>query len=85
MAQLLWNRGIDSTEAAEQFLNPSLKNLPSPFLLPDMEKGVARICQAIQGGEKIALFGHLPGPLVAKRVYPADNLLEFNCLFDKEF
>lgn len=56
ISQLLANRGIKSIEEAEFFLNPSLKNLPSPFLIHDMEKGVCRILRAIQNNEKISIF-----------------------------
>ena len=38
IAQLLINRGVCTTEDAQQFLNPSLDHLHSPFLLPDMEQ-----------------------------------------------
>lgn len=56
-AQLLAHRGITSVEEGKQFLDPSLKNLPNPFLIPDMEKGVDRLLTAIRRGEKICLFG----------------------------
>lgn len=56
-AQILLNRGIASPEAALQFLKPSLKNLPDPFLLPDMEKAVLRLIAAIQKKERIAIYG----------------------------
>lgn len=56
-AQVLLHRGIDSLEAAQTFLNPQLKNLPNPFLLPDMEKAVQRIIPAIAKKESIAIYG----------------------------
>lgn len=56
-AQILLNRGIESPEEGERFLNPSLKDLPDPFLLPDMEKAVSRIAAAIQKKEAIAIYG----------------------------
>lgn len=56
-AQVLVNRGIASVEEADRFLNPSLKNLPDPFLLPDMDRGVDRILAALQKKEKIAVYG----------------------------
>src|SRR3989338_8337419 len=57
IAQILINRGIDSVETARFFLSPSLKNLPQPFFLPDMEKGVERILKAIREKEGIAIYG----------------------------
>ena len=56
-AQVLINRGVTSAESAQTFLNPKLKDLPNPFLLPDMEKGVRRIIQAIAKKELIAIYG----------------------------
>jgi single-stranded-DNA-specific exonuclease len=56
-AQILANRGITTSDEAQIFLNPKLSYLPDPSLLPDMEKAVARVFQAIAGNEKIAIFG----------------------------
>lgn len=56
-AQLMAHRGITTAEEGNRFLNPSLKDLPNPFLLPDMEKGVDRLVTAIRRREKIGLFG----------------------------
>ena len=39
------------------FLHPKLKTLSDPLLLPDMEKAAQRILQAVDRGEKIALYG----------------------------
>lgn len=56
-AQILIHRGLSTPEAARDFLNPSLKNLPNPFLLPDMSKAVARLMTALHRKEKIAVYG----------------------------
>ncbi len=56
-ALVLINRGVTSPEAAQTFLNPKLKELPNPFLLPDMEKAIRRIIQAIAKKESIAIYG----------------------------
>ncbi|MGE5392869.1 MAG: single-stranded-DNA-specific exonuclease RecJ [Candidatus Saccharibacteria bacterium] len=40
----------------EKFLNPNYEELHSPFLFKDMGKAVERIWQAIQSGEKIAIY-----------------------------
>ncbi len=56
-AQVLRNRGISTTDQARSFLFPALSDLPDPFTMKDMEKGVQRICQAIQDKERITLFG----------------------------
>lgn len=46
MAVLLCQRGLTSKETAMNFLHPQLSELPSPFLMKDMEKGVDLIMQA---------------------------------------
>ena len=57
LAQLLQRRGITSPAQAEAFLNPRLKTLSDPFLLPDIRPVVDRIFEAIDGGERIVLYG----------------------------
>ncbi|MGD0623882.1 MAG: single-stranded-DNA-specific exonuclease RecJ [Thermodesulfobacteriota bacterium] len=56
-AQVLRNRGISNTDQARRFLSPALSDLPDPFTMKDMVKGVQRICQAIHDQERITLFG----------------------------
>ncbi|MFC1925962.1 single-stranded-DNA-specific exonuclease RecJ [Chloroflexota bacterium] len=56
-AQLLHNRGITDPTEAEAFLRGDERLQGDPFLLPDMEKAVARIYQALLGGELIAIYG----------------------------
>ncbi|MBI5235320.1 MAG: single-stranded-DNA-specific exonuclease RecJ [Deltaproteobacteria bacterium] len=56
-ARLLVNRGIIEAGAAFGFLTPSLKDLHDPFLFKDMEKAAQRVCQAVTGREKIAIYG----------------------------
>jgi single-stranded-DNA-specific exonuclease len=57
IARLLVNRGFDSIEKAEKFLNVTLDDLHSPFLMAGMEEAVERILRAIRGKEKIVVFG----------------------------
>ena len=56
-AQVLINRGIKNDAEAQSFINPSLFDLPSPFLMKDMDKAVSRLMEAITCGEKIAIYG----------------------------
>ncbi len=56
-AQVLINRGISNGEDAEYYLNSSLFDLPSPFLIKGMDKAVERIKKAIENKEKIAIYG----------------------------
>jgi len=57
IAQLLFNRGVSDTEHIDIFLSADERLLNDPFLLPDMEKAVARIYRALLSGELIAVFG----------------------------
>ena len=55
-AQVLAARGLCGEDAA-RFLDSSLDRLGDPFLLPDMDKAVAALEEAIGRGEKIAVYG----------------------------
>jgi len=55
--QLLAQRGFNTAEAMRAFLSPRLEDLHDPWLLPDIEPAVARIVRAIQGKERILVFG----------------------------
>lgn len=57
LATLLCRRGFQNAAKAEQFLQPKLKSLADPFLLPNMEAAVTRILQAIDSRERIVLYG----------------------------
>jgi len=57
LARLLAQRGIASAEAAQRFFEPQLADLPSPWLMCDMELAVARLRRALDGGEKILILG----------------------------
>ncbi|GGC81596.1 single-stranded-DNA-specific exonuclease RecJ [Enterococcus wangshanyuanii] len=57
LGQILWHRGIQSAEALETFLRPTIENLYDPFLMYDMEKAVTRIQDAVAQGEKILVYG----------------------------
>ncbi len=55
--QILLNRGIEEEEDIESFLDIEKFDLRDPFLLPDMEKGIARVLEAIKNREKILIYG----------------------------
>lgn len=50
------NRHLESAEL-EKFFNPKISDLHDPFLMPDMEKAVARILDAVKKDERIVIFG----------------------------
>ena len=57
LAELLAARGVAASDVHD-FLNPTLKRyLPEPLSLMDMDLAVARTRTAIEGGERIAIFG----------------------------
>lgn len=74
-AKILINRGIETVEDAERFLNVKLAHLFDPFLLTNMDQTIDRIIQAFDRGEKIVGFGD----------YDVDGLtsLSILCLFMK--
>lgn len=56
-AQLLINRNISECTAARNYLSPQLSSLPDPYSLPDMDRAVDRIVDAIRKDERIAVLG----------------------------
>ena len=73
LAKVLVNRGIDTPETALSFMRPSFDTLVSPFAIKDMEKAVSRVCNALETGEKILIFGDYDADGVTSTVV----LLEF--------
>lgn len=57
LCDLLVQRGILDFESAKKFFRPQLEDLHDPWLMKDMDKAVARICDAIGRKEKILVFG----------------------------
>lgn len=57
MRQILYNRDIDNEKMANDFLRADDSYFHDPFLMKNMEKAANRILQAVDGGEKIAIYG----------------------------
>ena len=57
VAALLVQRGIDTPEEAAAFFHPSLRQLPNPLLMRDMDRAVARLTRALHGIEKVLVLG----------------------------
>lgn len=55
--QILFNRGIESKDEVEFFINGTLENLMNPSLLSDVDKGVKRILKAKENNETIWIYG----------------------------
>ncbi|WP_193371268.1 single-stranded-DNA-specific exonuclease RecJ [Pelagibius marinus] len=57
VGRVLAARGVQPEEA-ERFLNPTLRDyLPDPSAFMDMDRAAARLLQAVEAGEKVAVFG----------------------------
>ncbi|MCQ2166214.1 MAG: single-stranded-DNA-specific exonuclease RecJ [Bacteroidales bacterium] len=82
LAELLAQRGLRTFEDARAFFRPDLANLHDPFLMKDMDKAVERVSQAIQGGEKILVYGDydVDGTTAVALVY--SFLLKFTSKID---
>ncbi len=57
LAQCLLNRGLSEPSAVAAFLQPRLKQLADPFLLPNIGAAVERLLQARQRAENLVIFG----------------------------
>ena len=57
LAQCLLNRGLSEPDAIAGFLQPRLKQLADPFLLPNMGAAVERLLQARERNEPLVIFG----------------------------
>ncbi len=72
LAQLLINRGIDSPKGVHDFLSPTLQQLHSPWLLPDMDKAVSIINEAASSNKVVLIYGD----------YDADGVTSTALLYD---
>ncbi len=57
MAQCLVNRGVASKAEVSEFLNPKLKLLADPFLIPNMDAAVERLWKARENNERLLIYG----------------------------
>ena len=57
LAQCLLNRGHSVPDRINHFLQPRLKHLADPFLLPDMGLAVDRLFRAREAKESVVVFG----------------------------
>jgi single-stranded-DNA-specific exonuclease len=57
LAQCLLNRSLSEPAAISGFLQPRLKHLADPFLLPNMEAAVERLFVARERKERLVIFG----------------------------
>lgn len=57
IAKVLVNRNITDSNKIDVFLNPSRHDFYDPFLMPDMQKAVDEIINAISNNSKIIIYG----------------------------
>jgi single-stranded-DNA-specific exonuclease len=57
LIQCLLNRGLSDMEAISRFLEPRLKQLADPFLIPNMDRAVERLLRAREMAEPVVIFG----------------------------
>ncbi len=57
ITKVLIQRGHNTIEKAQQFLNPTLSQLHDPFLMKDMDIAIQRIERAILENETILIYG----------------------------
>jgi single-stranded-DNA-specific exonuclease len=57
VARLLLNRGLMRPEDILAFLDPSLERLHPPFGLADLDKAAARLAQAVEQRQPLAVYG----------------------------
>ena len=57
LAQCLLNRGLSEPEPIARYLEPRLRNLSDPFLLPNMSVAVERLFAAREREEPLVIFG----------------------------
>ncbi len=57
VVKILLNRGLKSADEIKGFINPEFSDLADPFRLPDMEKAVERLVEALRDNEKIMVYG----------------------------
>ena len=57
LATILVNRNIIDRDEIKMFKNTTRNDFHDPYLMPDMEKAVQRIMQAIDKKEKVMIYG----------------------------
>ena len=81
--QLLWNRGITTHEAVDEFLNPHWEeDVHDPFLFNDMERAVERIDRALQNAERITVHGDYDADGVSGSVILFETLSKLGATVD---
>lgn len=57
VARVLAARGLSNPQDAAAFLEPSLRHLHDPSLIPDLDLAAARLLRAVREGEPVVIYG----------------------------
>lgn len=82
LAVLLANRGINTKEKIQNFLNPLKGKLTSPDVFTDMEKAANRITKAIESKEHITVYGDFDSDGVTSTALLYKTLFEIGANVD---
>jgi len=75
LLQLLWNRGLQTQVAIDEYLNPDwVQDVHDPYLFRDMRKAVERVYEAVGAKQPIAVFGDYDADGVSSAVILSDTL-----------
>ena len=80
VAELLKRKGFGCVDEVNTFLNPQLRSLSDPFLLPNMGRAVERILEAIDRSQRIVLFGDYDVDGVTSLALLAEMLRSYGAL-----
>jgi len=83
IVKILLNRGHETPEKINKFLNPELSDLKDPFEMVGMEAGVTRVTEALYNNEKILVYGDydVDGITATSLLYMIFNKLGANADF----
>ncbi|PYL35927.1 MAG: single-stranded-DNA-specific exonuclease RecJ [Verrucomicrobia bacterium] len=82
IARLLMRKGFGTADEVQAFLQPRLKSLSDPFLLPNMKAAVTRILVALDRRERIVLFGDYDVDGVTSLALLAETLRAYGAIPD---
>lgn len=75
--QLLWDRGLRKQNQIDEFFNPDYESdLHDPFLMKDMQKAVERVVAALEGEDKILVYGDYDADGVTSSAVLTNTLVE---------
>jgi len=81
-ARILLARGIESPDQARFFIDGKLADLPDPFSLLGMERGVARLLHAWRCGERVRIHGDYDVDGITATVLLVEGFTQFGLKVD---